>query len=78
MRATLTILAILTAALLGAVGTGLVLTFPNQPVEYTVTSKTRCLTAEGLSFKMKYNGVGIASFKVLPPSPGDKPEKEKQ
>lgn len=50
--------------------------WPNKPVEYTVTSKTRCLTDDGISFKMRYHGAGIAAFKVLPPNPEKPSEKE--
>lgn len=42
--------------------------FPVAHDSYTVRSKQRCLTDEGLSFSLKYKGRGQADFVVLPPS----------
>lgn len=51
--------------------------FPNKPDDYTIRAKTRCLTDEGVSWTMKYNGVGEVTYHVLPPAPAT-PEKEKK
>ena len=51
---------------------------PQAPDAYTVTAKAACLPADGVSFSLEYSGHGVATFKVVPPNTGAKPEEKKQ
>ena len=62
----------------GAVA-GLVANTPAEPDSYVITSKTRCLTDEGVSFKISFEKRGDAYILVVPPKTEAKPSgKEKQ